>query len=260
MLPAWLPRSCSRFCCASRGSCSLPGTRLRRQVARPSPAVPFQSHFSPRSPLPFRPPFIAGPRKIGPNCLWPGRPPLGVGLARDSSPLHPPRLATPDHPRRTTNNSRHATRLLPPLLVGEGWSLPRKRSAGEGLRVEVPPFSSIASATPTPLGPIRRSSPSPGGEADSGVLGRNAVRGPPPLHHPTDEPPHPNHLLKPTKNTTPNQPQEFFRKNSYAHETPQFPIPSPSPSGLTPLPSSLAPSSLSPPPIMATPSPHGPLA
>ena len=44
----------------------------------------------------------------------------------------------------------------------------------------------------------------------------------------------------------PKSPQEFFRKNSYAHETPQFPAPSPSPSGLTPLPSSLSPSTRSP--------------
>ena len=87
--------------------------------------VPFRSHVSALFPLPFpltrlrptpsprpptrrpwgRPAVRSQPQpssptrqKIRSNCLSPARPPLGGGLARDSSPLHPPPISTPGHP------------------------------------------------------------------------------------------------------------------------------------------------------------------
>ena len=80
-------------------------------------------------------------------------PPMAARLSPlvRATPAHvraaPPRLpANPDQPPPPPR--RKTARLLPPRPVGKGWSLPRTRSGDEGLPVEAPPRSAVASSRP----------------------------------------------------------------------------------------------------------------
>ncbi len=68
----------------------------QRPPAAPAlPAIPTSPASRAHSPR-----LHLAPQKIRPNCLSPARPPLGGGLARDSSPLHPHQFPSPPPHRR----------------------------------------------------------------------------------------------------------------------------------------------------------------
>ena len=70
-------------------------SRPPRSPVRPQPTAPFLTRLL-LSARGFQ--FTPAPPKIRPSCLSAARPPLGVGLPRDSSPLHPPPIPTPAEP------------------------------------------------------------------------------------------------------------------------------------------------------------------
>ena len=206
--PAWSPPllfTASR--CASRGNLApYPASLASRLPGRLAPGqlrlVPSPISASEAAPLSLYPSAheiaSAGPpKKSAQNCLCARPdPPEGVGPGAETVPPYTPHpISSSSHPSTTVaaldplqgeTHDRPSTAESGEGSAGrgpqasnrgrtQGWSQRRsfKRSiAGEGLRVEGGRYlqhPSPNSQHPTPLGPIRRSSPSPRGEAASSV-------------------------------------------------------------------------------------------
>ena len=151
------------------------------------------------APPPFLPPT---PQKIRPSCLSPARPPLGVGLARDSSPLHPPPISAAAHPPAAPSESR--PQLTAPLSLP-----PRPRHTPSPVPVHIRSHSS--SLSPLPFRP-RPAAPQE-------FFRKNSyARKPPPSRRPCSAPP-----TTPIRQAAP--PSRTPRPTSATHPDPLPPQP-----------------------------------
>ncbi len=102
-----------------------PTTRPPDPLELPSPLASSGSACRPLA----APTFVVGPPKIRPSCLSPARPPLGGGLARDSSPFTPKPIPAVRRPPSAASDPRDCRLRRPCALEPE----PRARFVRNGL-------------------------------------------------------------------------------------------------------------------------------